>query len=157
MSKTITNYISGNSTTGSSSGAPVTAVPDFTASTIVTTVFYKNNSAGLNDQVFTYRLYKLGTLVWMVVKPVSINMVTTQRWVSSTVMPAAYRPAFNATATFHAKVGGPYQYDSDVLGMISVDTSGYVSIYREADPGTGEWNNSGSGWEMISAAWYTSS
>lgn len=163
--KNITNF----EATGSYSSSSAVVVPpsspissagnDFTAQTTVSTMFYKNGTAGVEDKLFTYNLFKLGTLVWMVLKKVSTSMGSgSQRWVASTAMPSEYWPRFTVGQSFHPVTGlsgTVTQYDSDILGIIRVDTDGIVTIFREPAPGSGAWSGANKGWDSLALAWIT--
>ena len=71
------------------------------------------------------------------------------------IIPPDWRPSFRYACTISPLIGaGVSQYNADVCGLLQIDTSGKVKIYKEPEPGSGVWDDTNCGWDMIGGCYY---
>jgi hypothetical protein len=121
-----------------------------------TVAFYVNGDA-LNPVVVSYHVTRILDLVVLTVKSF-FAILTACQYVSGgagSLLPEAFRPLSKSSAPFHPVVGPTInEVDSDIMGSIKVDPLGQIIMWREAFPGTGQWNGPNQGWQNVSISYH---
>ncbi len=124
------------------------------SSQTITGTFLKDGFGGVDDKVFTYSLFKVGTLVTLVMQREFITFNNARYYVSVLAIPAEYRPASKSCAVFSSIIGPTdSDLDADIMSCVFVHTTGFILIYKEPNPGTGVFNGANQGWNTFSLSW----
>jgi hypothetical protein len=122
----------------SSQSGTITPAPAFTSETTITTDLY---AAGVNDfnrTTVSFKLYKLGTVVFMIMKPMIKEIPDIQWFGRADVIPEAYRPTsimLQPISPIRGLSNGMYEVQSDITGACYAFPHGNlefgVSLIRE--------------------------
>lgn len=155
--KNTINESSGSTTIIQQNGT-ISPAPAFTAETTITTDFYAEGVNDFNRILVTFKLFKLGTLVTMVMKPL-ITSISDKQWFGRTnVIPEAFRATHHMLQPFSPIRGlsnGRYEVQSDITGACHTFANGDLELWREPYPGTGKWSGDNRGWLGFTMTWAT--
>ena len=102
-----------------------------------------------------YHITKVGKVVTFVIKRVSATLTAIRYYqTSAAAIPVEFRPEFEASAPF-LPLTGTGTYDSDIMGIIKIQTIGTVGLFREANLGTGTWDGPNQGFDTTSISYFT--
>ena len=101
-------------------------------------------------------MVKIGGIVHLTIQS-RIDLVDTEYIRAVSVIPEAFRPSIlqQASAPILSITRPSVNFDSDIAGRITVEATGTIYIFRNADNSLNDrWNNITDGFDIISISYY---
>lgn len=133
----------------SSQSGIITPALAFTSKTTITTDLYTTGINDFNRVSITFKLYKLGMVVFMVMKLMIKKILNIQWFGRADVIPKAYHPTttmLQPISPICSLSNSIYEVQSNITGACYAFPHSNLEIWCEPYPGTGKWLGQNCSW-----------